>query len=155
MTPLPELDPVIHAAARLRVVATLAALEEGDRLAFPRLQKILAMTAGNLSTHLRRLEEAGYVRVDKGHRGRTPSTDVALTARGRRAMEDYSAALRSMLPPEPARPTAATPAAASHDVQAEDVQPQDGQPQDVQPQDVRPQDVDPGGVDLVPLEVGR
>jgi DNA-binding MarR family transcriptional regulator len=92
-----ELDPVIHAAARLRITATLAGLDEGDTITFPRLQELLDMTAGNLSTHLRKLEEAEYVAVVKAHRGRTPVTDVALTRRGRRAFEDYTDSLRSLL----------------------------------------------------------
>ena len=92
-----ELDPVIHAAARLRLSATLASLEEGDRITFPRLQELLDMTAGNLSTHLRKLEDAEYVVVEKTHKGRTPVTYVALTRRGRRAFEDYTDTLRSLL----------------------------------------------------------
>jgi DNA-binding MarR family transcriptional regulator len=92
-----ELDPVIHAPARLRVVATLAALADGDELGFPRLQKLLDMTAGNLSTHLRRLEEAGYVVVNKTFQGRTPATYIHLTARGRRAFEEYTETLTSLL----------------------------------------------------------
>ncbi len=99
MTALPELDPVIHAAARLKVTATLAALGEGDRIAFPRLQKLLDMTAGNLSTHLRKLEDAGYVDVLKTHHGRTPVTYVHLSRRGRLAFEDYTAALQALLNP--------------------------------------------------------
>lgn len=99
MTGLPELDPVIHAAARLKVTATLAALAPGDKIAFPRLQKLLDMTAGNLSTHLRKLEDAGYVVVDKTHSGRTPVTYVSLSATGRRALEDYTEALRALLSP--------------------------------------------------------
>ncbi len=91
------LDPVIHAAARLRICATLASLDEGDRITFPRLQELLDMTAGNLSTHLRKLEEAEYVAVDKAHQGRTPVTFVTLTRRGRRAFEDYTDALRALL----------------------------------------------------------
>ena len=66
-------------------------------MAFPRLQELLEMTAGNLSTHLRRLEDAEYVAVEKTHRGRTPVTYIALTTRGRRAFEDYTAALREVL----------------------------------------------------------
>ena len=92
-----ELDPVIHAAARLRITATLASLDEGDRITFPRLQELLDMTAGNLSTHLRKLEEAEYVVVEKTHRGRTPVTFVALTRRGRRAFDEYTDALRDLL----------------------------------------------------------
>ncbi len=97
MTTVPELDPVIHAQARLRVVASLAALGQGDRIAFARVQQLLDMTAGNLSTHLRKLEDAGYIKVTKTHERRTPITYLALTRRGRIAFEDYAAALRALL----------------------------------------------------------
>ena len=92
-----QLDPVIHAQSRLRVVAALSTLHEGDQLAFPRLQDILGMTAGNLSVHLRKLEDAGYVDVTKTHHGRTPATLLCLTRRGRLAFEEYTAAVRSLL----------------------------------------------------------
>ena len=92
-----ELDPVIHVQARLRVVVALSTLAEGDRITFPRLQDILGMTAGNLSVHLRKLEDAGYVEVTKTHQGRTPATLVRLTGRGRVAFEDYTAALHALL----------------------------------------------------------
>jgi len=55
------------------------------------------MTAGNLSTHVRKLEEASYVSVEKTHRGRTPVTYLSLTKTGRRAFEDYTETLRSIL----------------------------------------------------------
>ncbi|QNO38050.1 transcriptional regulator [Protaetiibacter sp. SSC-01] len=92
-----ELDPVIHASARLRITAALAALERGDRISFPRLQELLGMTAGNLSTHLRKLEDAGYVDVDKTFQGRSPVTYLSLSQTGRRAFEDYTAQLRTLL----------------------------------------------------------
>jgi DNA-binding MarR family transcriptional regulator len=92
-----ELDPVIHASARLKITATLATLPEGDQIAFPRLQELLGMTAGNLSTHLRKLEDAGYVDVVKSHQGRSPVTYLALSRTGRRAFEDYREALRGLL----------------------------------------------------------
>ncbi len=101
-----ELDPVIHAQARLRLTTTLAALSTGDRIAFPRVQQLLDMTAGNLATHLRKLEDAGYVEVTKTHKGRSPVTYLALTRTGRNAYEDYLGALRSLL-------TATTPAGAA------------------------------------------
>ncbi len=94
---LPALDPVIHAQARLRVTVALAALGADDQIAFPRLQQLVGMTAGNLSTHLRKLEHAGYVAVTKAHHRRTPVTYLALTRSGRRALEDYTAALRGLL----------------------------------------------------------
>ncbi|UNK71880.1 transcriptional regulator [Microbacterium sp. H1-D42] len=92
-----ELDPVIHAQARLRIVAALATIDAADQITFPRLQELLDMTAGNLSTHLRKLEDAAYVAVEKTHKGRTPVTYIALTTTGRRAFEDYTAQLRALL----------------------------------------------------------
>lgn len=91
------LDPVIHAQARLRVMVALAALPESDQVAFSRLQEMLEMTPGNLSTHLRKLEDAGYLVIDKTHLRRTPVTYVALTARGRRAFAEYTESLRALL----------------------------------------------------------
>ena len=89
--------PQDDAQARLRVMVTLSALGEGDEIAFPSLKDLLAMTAGNLSVHLTKLEEAGYVRITKTHRGRTPVTYVSMTTRGRLALEDYTKAIRSLL----------------------------------------------------------
>ncbi|WP_309616450.1 transcriptional regulator [Salinibacterium sp.] len=92
-----ELDPVIHAQARLRIVSALATLDSGESITFPRLLELLDMTAGNLSTHLRKLEDAEYVEVTKSHQGRTPVTYLALSKVGRRAFEDYTEALRALL----------------------------------------------------------
>jgi DNA-binding MarR family transcriptional regulator len=97
--PVPELDPVIHAQARLRVVAALSVLREGDLLAFPRLQELLGLTGGNLSVHLRKLEDAEYIGVTKTHHGRTPTTLLCLSRRGRLAFDEYTAALRALLDP--------------------------------------------------------
>jgi DNA-binding MarR family transcriptional regulator len=94
-----ELDPVIHAQARLRVVSALSVLRDEDRVTFPRLQDSLRMTAGNLSVHLRKLEDAGYVEVTKTHQGRTPATFVRLTRRGRIAFEQYQENLQALLNP--------------------------------------------------------
>ncbi|HEY1485549.1 MAG TPA: transcriptional regulator [Micromonosporaceae bacterium] len=102
--PAIELDPVIHAQARLRVTVALAALAHDDQITFPRLRELLGMTAGNLSIHLRKLEEAGYVEIVKTHQRRTSVTLVNLTATGREAFDRYVAAVRSLLPspsPEP------------------------------------------------------
>lgn len=96
-TGITELDPIIHAQARLRITAALATLDAGESISFPRLQELLEMSAGNLSTHLRRLEDAEYVGVTKTHQGRTPVTYLELSKRGRRAFEDYIESLRSLL----------------------------------------------------------
>jgi DNA-binding MarR family transcriptional regulator len=92
-----ELDPVIHSQARLRVVAALAQFHRGDAIAFTKLQGVLGMTAGNLSTHLRKLEEAGYVDITKSFHGRSPVTHLSLTSRGRLAFEEYAAAVTKIL----------------------------------------------------------
>ncbi len=91
------LDPLIHVPARLRIVVTLASLPEGDELSFPRLQDMLGLTPGNLITHLRKLEEAGYVASVKTGHGIWSKTTVALTNRGRAALDAYTAALRDIL----------------------------------------------------------
>jgi DNA-binding MarR family transcriptional regulator len=91
------LDPLIHVPARLRIVATLAALPEGDALSFTRLQDVLGLTPGNLITHLRKLEEAGYLSTDKSGNGVASRTSVALTSRGRAALDSYTIALRNLL----------------------------------------------------------
>jgi DNA-binding transcriptional ArsR family regulator len=91
------LDPVIHAPARLRIVATLAALPAGDTLSFTRLQDILGLTAGNLITHLRKLEEAGYLTSESIGNGRASRTSLALTSDGRAALDTYTDALRGLL----------------------------------------------------------
>ena len=97
MTDLSELDPIIHSVARLRIVAALAALSPQDSLTFTRLQSILNLTAGNMTTHLGKLDEAGYVTVLKEGAGRSATTTIALSTRGRYAYEHYAATLRSIL----------------------------------------------------------
>jgi DNA-binding MarR family transcriptional regulator len=91
------LDPLIHVPARLRIVATLAALPDGDALSFTRLQDMLGLTPGNLITHLRKLEDAGYLRSAKTGNGVASRTSVALTNRGRAALDAYTEKLRDLL----------------------------------------------------------
>jgi DNA-binding transcriptional ArsR family regulator len=77
-----ELDPVLHERGRLAIVSVLAAAE---RLTFTELRDGLAMTDGNLSVHLQKLEEKGYVAIDKQFVGRRPQTGCRLTRSGRQA----------------------------------------------------------------------
>jgi len=92
-----ELDPLIHVPARLRIVATLAVLPSGDALTFSRLQDMIGLTAGNLITHLRKLEDAGYISTEKTGNGVASRTTVELTQQGRAALEAYTSALRGLL----------------------------------------------------------
>lgn len=102
------LDPVIHAPARLRIMATLAALPEGDALGCTRLQHILGLTPGTLSAHLGELEDAGYLARGTAGKGVTRAT-VALTRQGREALDCYTAVLRHLLA-APARRHSTPPA---------------------------------------------
>jgi DNA-binding transcriptional ArsR family regulator len=92
-----DLDPVIHAPARLRIVVTLAALPDGDNLSFTRLQDLIGLTPGNLITHLRKLDDAGYVRMEKSGSGVNGTTSVSLTREGRSALDRYTSVLRDLL----------------------------------------------------------
>jgi DNA-binding MarR family transcriptional regulator len=92
-----ELDPLIHVPTRLKIVATLAALPDGDALSFTRLQDMIGLTPGNLIIHLRRLEEAGYLTSVKTKNGTAPKTTVSLTHTGRTALASYTKALRDLL----------------------------------------------------------
>jgi DNA-binding MarR family transcriptional regulator len=92
-----ELDPLIHAPTRLKIIATLAALPDGDALSFTRLQDMLELTPGNLLIQLRKLEEAGYLASEKTRNGSTQQTTVTLTAQGRAALATYTKALRNLL----------------------------------------------------------
>ena len=97
-----SLDPVIHVPARLRIMVTLAALPDGDDLSFTRLQDLIELTPGNLITHLRKLQDTGYVTTQRNGSGVTARTSVTLTHAGRAALEQYTAVLRQLL--DTARP---------------------------------------------------
>jgi DNA-binding MarR family transcriptional regulator len=91
------LDPVIHQETRLRLMALLASLGEGAQVEFTWLKEALNLTEGNLSSHLAKLEEAGYVQVEKGYQGRRPRTWVRLTPQGRAAYQAHRQALLGLL----------------------------------------------------------
>ena len=88
------LDRVIHEPARLLLLALLAGVKEAD---FLWLQRESELTKGNLSSHLARLEDAGYVEVEKMFKGKIPLTMLRLTRKGRVAFADYKKALNGML----------------------------------------------------------
>ncbi len=77
-----DLDPLLHEQKRLAIAAALAAV---DSLTFTELRKTLEMTDGNLSVHLQKLEEKGYVQIDKKFVGRRPQTTCKLTKKKKKA----------------------------------------------------------------------
>ncbi len=81
-----ELDRLIHEPARLLLVSNLAIVEEAD---FVYLSARTGLTAGNISSHMTRLEDAGYVHIEKSFAGKRPRTTYALTPIGRAAFERY------------------------------------------------------------------
>jgi len=87
------LDPLIHHPGRLRIVATLAALPDGNTLSVTRLQDMIGLPAGCPIAGLRELDRAGYVRTDKARGDAAPAT-ATLTRAGRAALDHYTAALR-------------------------------------------------------------
>jgi DNA-binding MarR family transcriptional regulator len=91
------LNPLIHVPTRLKIVATLAALPDGDTLSFTRLQDMIGLTPGNLIVHLRKLEDADYITSKKASNGTVSITTVALTGNGREALDAYTKALRDLL----------------------------------------------------------
>jgi DNA-binding MarR family transcriptional regulator len=92
-----ELDPLIHQPARLQIMASLASLHASESAEFTFLRDLLGLTDGNLGAHLRKLEEEGYLQVDKAFVQRKPRTFIAVTDKGRKAFKAHVAALESIL----------------------------------------------------------
>lgn len=81
-----DIDRTVHEPARLIIMAILSAVEEAD---FLYLLKATGLTRGNLSSHLSKLEEAGYVSIEKTFAGKMPRTVGRLTDQGQKALETY------------------------------------------------------------------
>ena len=88
------LDRIIHERLRLAIVS---ALSVNPVLTFAELKKLLSTTDGNLSVHSRKLEETGYVSVEKKFEGRVPRTEYRLTASGRSALERYLTHMEALI----------------------------------------------------------
>ncbi|MEO7688627.1 MAG: transcriptional regulator [Sphingomonas sp.] len=89
-----RIDDVIHGRMRLGVMAYLASAEVAD---FNELKALLKATQGNLSIHLRKLEDAGYIMIEKSFLGRKPLTQARLTPAGRAAFVRYLAAMQQLV----------------------------------------------------------
>lgn len=89
-----QLDDIIHSRIRLAVMSVLVSVEEAD---FTFLRDKVNATDGNISVHLRKLEDAGYITVSKTFVDRKPATSYRLTAKGRKAFELYIERLESFI----------------------------------------------------------
>ncbi|HNB87227.1 MAG TPA: transcriptional regulator [Anaerolineales bacterium] len=95
---LSNLDRILHEPARLMIVSILELIEAGD---FVFLLKQTELTAGNLSTHLSKLDEVGYIKIEKKFKGKMPLTLCKLTSKGQKALTIYRTQLREFLSKSP------------------------------------------------------
>ena len=91
---LTDIDRLIHEPARLQIVALLYVLESAD---FVFISQQTGFTWGNLSAHVTKLDDGGYVKVEKGYKGKRPQTMLSLTAKGRKAFQSYRQSMHQML----------------------------------------------------------
>ena len=92
-----QLDNIIHQPVRLRIMSSLVALDPGEQVDFVYLRKILNLTDGNLGAHLTKLENAGYIKIEKTFIAHKPRTFINVTGKGRDAFNKYTAALKQII----------------------------------------------------------
>ena len=92
-----QLDNIIHQPARLQIMASLVVLGPDEQVDFVYLRKILNLTDGNLGAHLSKLENAGYIKIEKTFISRKPRTFVRATGKGRDAFEEHAEALKQII----------------------------------------------------------
>ena len=92
-----EINEIIHQPVRLRIMASLMALKASEEVDFNTLRDLLDATEGNLGAHLRKLEETGYIHVNKTFVERKPRTYVSASEAGRKAFTEHVAALEGIL----------------------------------------------------------
>lgn len=91
------LDNIIHQPARLKIMSSLMSLNHGEKVDFTYLKKLLELTDGNLGAHLNKLEEAGYIKIEKIFVGKKPKTYACLTGKGRDAFTEHVMALDNIV----------------------------------------------------------
>lgn len=91
---LADIDQVIHAPARLMVLTYLYVVDSAD---YVFLMRLTGLTWGNLASHLGKLEEAGYVNMEKTFKGKKPHTTIRLTDQGREAFRNYKNSMQQVL----------------------------------------------------------
>jgi DNA-binding MarR family transcriptional regulator len=92
--PLANIDQVIHAPARLMILTYLYVVESAD---YVFLMRLTGLTWGNLATHLNKLEEAGYVEIQKTYKGKKPQSILRMTEQGRTAFRAYKKSMKQVL----------------------------------------------------------
>lgn len=94
LSPLAEIDRLVHEPARLMLLANLYVVESAD---FVFLMNQVGLTWGNLSAHLTKLEEAHYIEMEKSFKGKRPNTQLRLTPQGREAFQRYVEKMKAVL----------------------------------------------------------
>jgi len=94
LQPFADINQVIHAPARLMVLSYLYVVESAD---YVFLMRLTGLTWGNLSTHLSKLEEAGYITIQKEFKDKKPHSTIQLTSQGRSAFRDYKKSMQQVL----------------------------------------------------------
>ncbi len=92
-----QLDNIIHQPVRLQIMSSLVSLDKDEQVNFTYLRKLLKLTDGNLGAHLSKLEEAGYVKIEKTFIARKPCSFISATGKGRDAFDEHIAALKEII----------------------------------------------------------
>ena len=92
-----DLNDIVHQPVRLRIMAAMTALDTEIQVEFTYLRDLLKVTDGNLGAHLRKLENAGYITIEKTFVARKPRTTIATTAMGQHAFAEHVTTLASIL----------------------------------------------------------
>ncbi len=92
-----QLDNIIHQTVRLQIMSSLVGLDQNEQVNFTYLRKLLKLTDGNLGAHLAKLEEAGYIKIDKTFVARKPRTLIGATGKGQDAFNEHTAALKKII----------------------------------------------------------
>ena len=92
-----RLDNIIHQPVRLQIMSSLISLDQNEQVNFTYLRKLLKLTDGNLGAHLTKLEEAGYIKIEKTFVARKPCTFIIATGKGRDAFAEHINALKEIV----------------------------------------------------------
>jgi DNA-binding MarR family transcriptional regulator len=91
------LNTIIHQPVRLKIMSALVSIDTEEKVDFTYLKNVLELTDGNLGAHLNKLEEAGYVKIEKMFVGKKPKTYIYLSGKGRDALIEHIAALQEIV----------------------------------------------------------